>query len=340
MIAAFIGDRDAAKILADMTHRQESIFGGFYSGIATLSDRKLFRARTVGPMENLQSGSSLNALQGTVGIALSRTNDGGGIEWSQPRFDDEEIIASVGVGIGGVFSPSEDSLRLARKLLSDGVKFRTRTQSGKKNGVPLPDGSTVHGGEVYLLALAREYRESGNLISAVRALNVRSESVGLYLCNSDPGRIHIVNHNQRVVVGRMGTELFVVTSRLALVESPEWSAEIPMNTYATVSQNGLHLEPLWMDEPRFDWSQPSNCADHFLNFIRQNPGTTWYEAVTGSLDALLPKGNVTMSQIIGHRLLESLLGDGSLRYELGRVEGIDGQTGIPQMQLFPGRKEL
>lgn len=334
MIAAYIGNQHAATILTEMTRRQEFIFGGFYTGIATCSDGRLERRRVIGSVCDLEREADFGTLPGTVGIAHSRTDDAGGIEWSQPRFDCDSSVASVGVGIGGAFRPGERTQLLAEKLLSEGAHFRTRTEFAKKNGIGLSDGAVVHGGEVYLLALAALLKTSGSFLHAVRELGIPSESVGVYLRKSTPSTLLVVNHNQRVLVGLDGAEVFLATSRLAFLRPPEWLVELPMNTFATVSTNGVELEPLWPGEPRFDWSIPQGGQASFLDVIRMSPGIGWQDAVTRSLNPLLPEGKATMGQILGHRLLEDLLASGKIRYEIRRVQGQDGQPGIPQIALF------
>ncbi len=320
--------------LAEMTKRQEFIFGGFSTGIATLSDGRITRRRAVGNLSTFELNELRNPMTGNIGIAHSRTDDGGGLEWSQPRIDQLETIASVGVGIGGVFPRDGSTTRLAKLLLEEGVTFRTRTTEGKKNGILLPDKSVVHAGEVYLLGLSRAYLKSQNLLTAVRSLNLRSESVGMYLCRDRPDRIFISNHNQRVIVGRLGDDILIATSQLAFPGQLNWSMEMPMNCFASVSREDVTMQVLWKDEDLFDFTEPVDAATSFLNFVADNPGCTWFEAVCGSIDPILPRDKATKSSIIGHRLLEQLLHEEALRFEIRRTIGQDGQTDIPVMSLF------
>ena len=43
-IAGYVGSRPAAPILLDMMRKQEGFAGGYFSGIATIHDGKLYHA--------------------------------------------------------------------------------------------------------------------------------------------------------------------------------------------------------------------------------------------------------------------------------------------------------
>lgn len=334
MISAYIGTEPVASKLVEMTKQQEFIFGGFSTGIATLSDGRIARRRTVGSLSTFVTRELQNPMPGNIGISHSRTDDGGGVEWSQPRLDHLESIASVGVGIGGVFPRDGSTTRLAKELLEAGAIFRTRSTEGKKNAISLPDDSVVHAGEVYLLGLSREYLRTKSLLTAIRSLNLRSESAGMYLCRDQPERVFISNHNQRIIIGRLGEDILIATSHLAFPSPLKWSMEMPMNSFASISRENVSIEVLWEVEDLFDTTEPTDAAARFLDFVAKNPGSTWFETVCGSIDPILPRDKATKSSIIGHRLLEQLLHEGTLRFEVRKTVGRDGQTDIPVMTLF------
>ena len=335
MIAGYIGHRNAVDVLTEMIRRQEFIFGGFYTGMATIEHGRLRRERIVGPLRELEASGRLRRLSGMIGIAHSRTNDGGGIAWSQPRFDDRDSIASVGMGVGGILGSADLSRQVAAALSDEGAVFQTRSVGGKLNGVELPDGDIVHSGEVALFALARGYRRQGSLRRALTSLNLRSESVNVYLIESEPARLYVVNQNQRLVISRNGNEVFLSSSMLGFPSATNWTCEVPPNTLATVSGKEITFEPLWEDEARFDFSIPAEAGRTFLDYVRSTPGTSWHEAVCNSLGPILPSGRATMSHILGHWVLEALLKENKIRMEIANVVGRDGQQDVPQARLFP-----
>ena len=47
-IAGYTGNRQAAPILIDMMRREEGYWGGYYTGIATIDNGRVYHAKVVG----------------------------------------------------------------------------------------------------------------------------------------------------------------------------------------------------------------------------------------------------------------------------------------------------
>jgi len=337
MIAGYIGSTEAAPHLIEMIRLQEFIFGGFYSGIGTFKDGVLHRRRSVGAISSFVREHAVSELPRSIGIAHSRTNDGGGIEWAQPRFDASEELACVGVGIGGIFSSSSQTdriLALADSLLKEGVTFRTRVAGNKKNGLKLPNGDVVHGGDVFLHGVARLYRQGHSIVNSIRTIKLPSESVSLFLSSKEPDKLFVANHNSRLLVVKTDSGTRLVSSLLAITERPDWIVEIPSNTFAVVTGDSVNLEVLWENEDRFDFTTSSTFSSKVLEYIKQNPGATWWETVTNAIAPTLPQDKANMSFALGLSILENLVRETTLRYEIKDVAGVEGQFPVPQMILF------
>ena len=334
MISAYIGDAEAAPQLISMTRIQESIFGGFYTGVATVDKNQLSRMRVVGSCSALTAKYKAGDLPGAVGIAHSRTNDGGGVEWAQPRFDESESISSVGVGIGGVLGSLDRTLTLAESLLEQGVRFRTRINSEKKNGVTLSDGSTIHAAEAWLIAIGRLYADGRTILESIREINLRSESVSLYLTRREPDKIFVANQNSRVLAVSTEDGMRLVSSRIGLLEKPIWTMEIPPNSFATVTRNAVTTEVLWKDEDRFCLYEPQDFVAEVLAYLHKHPGISWAEALHGATSSIFPQDKACLGFPMFHDAIERLLSDGAIRYEISEVQGFEGQCGIPQMILY------
>lgn len=334
MISGYIGDAEAAPTLLEMTKRQEFVFGGFYTGIATAHDGRLHRKRTVGAASQFCSQNLESDLPGSIGIAHSRTNDGGGIEWAQPRLDEDEVVATVGVGIGGVLASPEKTQTLAENLSQDGAIFKTRIDGAKKNGIVLSDGGVVHGGEVSLIALGRLYRNHVSIPRGIRELDIRSESVDLVLTANEPDRLFVVNHNSRLLVASTPFATIVSSSRLGIIDAPVWTMEIPPNTIATITRQDVTCEPLWTDESLFDFTIPGELPGQVIEFLESQPGSPWFEVIQKAIEPSFSKNKATLAFPIGHQVIEELLNAGRLRFEVQEVAGVEGQFPVPQMVLF------
>lgn len=335
MISAFIGDTEAVPHLIEMTQKQEFVFGGFYTGMVTAHEGKLYRKRSIGSLSTFTSEHNISDLSGSIGIAHSRTNDGGGIEWAQPRLDEKECIASIGVGIGGVLGSSDKTLELAKSLLSEGVTFSTRVLGEKKNGLNLSDNYTIHGAEPGLIALGRLYAQGKSILDSIREINLRSESVGLYLTRQEPDRFFVSNLNSRLLALKTVDGMMLLSSCIGVNEKIIWKMEIPPNSFATVTKDFVTIEVLWEDEERYDFSEPHDFASIVYTHIVENPGLSWAESLNEVSIKNFPKDKANLSFPMFHQSIEKLLKEGMITYKIKEVQGVEGQCGIPQMILFP-----
>ena len=246
----------------------------------------------------------------------------------------KENLASVGVGIGGVLASPKKVEALAESLALSGAVFRTRTKAPKKNGVTLPDGSVVHGAEASLISLGRLYRSGDPIAEGIRKLNIRSESVGLYLSSKQLDRLYAVNHNSRLLVASTPSATVVSSSRMGIPDDSMWIMEIPPNTIATITRQTVECEVLWTDEDLFDFSIPEGLEDRVLEFLKNQSGTTWFEVIEKAITPQFPNDKATLAFPIGYQVIETLLSACVLRFEVEEVTGVEGQFPIPKMLLF------
>jgi hypothetical protein len=334
MIAAFIGKSDAMPHLVEMTRLQQAVFGGFYTGFSTIHEGRIYRDRVVGDLDTFLAQYQEGSLPGGMGLAHSRTNDGGGIEWAQPRLDQGNTISAVGFGVGGVLAVPYQTTALVQELVKEGVVFQTRIRGDKKNGIRLPDGSVIHGGEAYLAGVSRYYSEGYSLLSAIRKINLRSESVQLMICRKEPGTIFVINQNARLVIARTASGIKMANSKMAISEKPVWLMEIPPNTFCSVTADSVISEVLWEDEDRYDFSIPPLLDSEVIHYIRDNPGCTWWEIVTKTVSIRFRSDKANLSVQFAFGIIENLLESGLIRYEIRQVRGVDNQFPVPEMQFF------
>jgi hypothetical protein len=333
MIAGYIGKEPAARVLYEMQRRQESIFGGFYSGIATCSNGRVYRERTVGSFDLLNDKIAKGVVPGTIGIAHSRTNSGGGVSWAQPRLNLLESIATVGNGFLGVLSNPKRISEVAEKLLKAKLTFQTSSASPILNAAHLSSGSYVHPAEVLLEAVSFEFAKSGSLEQAIRAIDIRSESVEIYLTAGLAGTLYVVNHNQSLIAAKSELGMQIATSRLAFNNSIIWDFEIPPNTFAVVNEDQVQVKPLWVDEARYDLNVPKNLDKVFLSYIAENPGSFWEEVIDNALYPQFSKEYASLAAIVGHRLFEKCLANREINCQLDQVIGLEGQI-APKFRLY------
>ena len=102
VIAGYVGTRRAAPVLLEMIERQEGLAGGFYTGLATVEAGRLYWRKVVGDLAELRKCPDAEQLPGSVGVAHSRSNSGGDVEWAHPFISCEDMVAYIANGSAGV----------------------------------------------------------------------------------------------------------------------------------------------------------------------------------------------------------------------------------------------
>ena len=120
-IAGYVGKRNAAPILIEMLRRQEGLNGGFYSGLAVHDGEELSYRKVLGDVSALTGATDAESLNGTMGIAHSRTPSGGDASWAHPFVTEREGRAElcyVANGNVGLFSNfKEEQTSIANELM-------------------------------------------------------------------------------------------------------------------------------------------------------------------------------------------------------------------------------
>ena len=191
-IAGYVGNRAAAPILLEMMRRQEGLCGGYYTGLATIHEGKIYYAKLTGDVEQLTALTDAASLPGSIGIIHSRSQSGGGDRWAHPFVHETQggiREAYVANGAAGCFaSGSQAANQLTAELLHQGFKMHSR-EAVQIEGYPtLPDGTGVHMSDAMCQLISRNV-DGGMTPDTAMAeayLQMPGELVGLLLSLTDP----------------------------------------------------------------------------------------------------------------------------------------------------------
>lgn len=222
-IAGYVGERDAAPVLIDMIRREEGFAGGYYTGIATLSDGKIYYEKLTGTTDRLLALTKAAALPGKIGIIHSRSKAGGGDEWAHPfvgidRESGKPRIAYIANGSKGVFfDRASEAVGIAERLLRDGYTMSSRVFTESDRYSQLSDGSIVHMSDV-MCQLILSYIDAG--VTPPDAMEsafceMPSEIVGLLLSADEPDSVCWSRINMPVSVGFAPDGAYIASTPLA-----------------------------------------------------------------------------------------------------------------------------
>ena len=231
-IAGYVGEKDAAPILIEMMKKQEGLAGGYYTGIATICDGKLYYAKLTGDTDRLVSFTEASKLPGKIGIIHSRSIAGGSDEWAHPFVGMKKGIpmsAYVANGIPGKFDKSNHNA-VVQRLIDDGYDMNAHlTDVEKGRYMDLSDGTSVHMSDVMCQLIFCNEEKCGNPVEAMTNAfcEIPAEIVGLYisLCASD--RIFWSRINRPMMAGFSDHGAYLATSAIAFPDDASEPFALP-----------------------------------------------------------------------------------------------------------------
>ena len=202
-IAGYAGNRPAAPILIDMLLREEGFDSGYYSGIATICDGKIYHTKLIGDMKTLLENTDAATLPGNVGFIHGRSGPvSGDGRWAHPFTTNKngtDKIAYIANGsIGFAANRRKEYGELADRLLSDGYDLPSRQVFSGDVYNKLSDGTTAHMSDVMCQLIARHMDLGKDAQYALEDAfcEMPSEIVGLLLALDSPDKIFFSRINQ------------------------------------------------------------------------------------------------------------------------------------------------
>ena len=223
-IAGYVGTRRAAPILLEMIKNEEGWEGGYYTGIATIHEGKIYYAKLTGDVNRLLAETNAASLPGNIGIIHSRSNSGGGDAWAHPFIggkDGKEETAYVANGFLGYFADrSDEATQIAGDLFNRGYAFSSRVMNPVGKYPCLPDGSCAHVSEVMGQLITSRMDDGENDVQAMNGAfcQMPAEIVGLFLSLQNPDHITYSRVNFPMMLGFCDHGAYLATTAQAFPE--------------------------------------------------------------------------------------------------------------------------
>ncbi|MBE6597607.1 MAG: hypothetical protein E7641_08075 [Ruminococcaceae bacterium] len=265
-IAGYAGNRRAAPILIEMMRKEQYLDSGFFTGIATIHEGKLYTAKVVGDLDVLLSETDALELPGNVGIIHSRTPGAPHRSHSHPFYSKDKDAAFV---LNGTFntlaSPQlkERYMGAVNDLFARGIGFDSAVECTDPNKNPLlPNGKTFHRSEVYALTVGEAVEHSADadmardMASAFRdVLNKFPADIvmlGIHERLPDTVTIGTVTRPMNALIG--DGETYLATSALAFPEELQSRPIIPIppTTVAQATPEGLKILSTSLESVRIE----------------------------------------------------------------------------------------
>ncbi len=223
-IAGYVGQRDAAPILIEMLKKQEGLAGGYYTGIATIHEGKLYYAKLEGDTNRLLALTEAERLPGKIGIIHSRSRSGGPGKWSHPFMHYDKNgnadVAYVANGASGYFRGENVGKEIAEELIKDGYPIPDSAYVENNIYMTLSSGVAVHMSDVMCQLIARnmDRGEPSHLAMQSAFLECPAEIVGLLLSLKTPDAISYARFNMPMSVAFSSHGAYLASAYFSMPE--------------------------------------------------------------------------------------------------------------------------
>ena len=347
-IVGYVGNRRAAPILIEMMKKQEGFCGGYYTGIATLHENKLYYAKVVGGVSDLLKNTDAESLPGTIGIMHSRSNSGGDKEWAHPFISCDEKMAYIANGSVGFFKKLININEVAQKLDQEGYIFRSRCNEKIESYPVLSDGSSVHISEVMCHLIESYINKGMNHAEAMRKsfMDYPSEIVGLMIHVSEMNAIFASRISMPMMIGHSSEATYLSTTALAFPEDVEMNSiyALPVNCTAAVYSNSIKIMPFDSPPAKVSNILPWHGAyERIINLLNSDEKS--YYGFEDLLQATLPVWEkdevlqqISQKDMMIYEILRTLYENGNIVF--GEVEKEGAFPGLKAVQKVVSKKHV
>jgi hypothetical protein len=328
---AYAGKKEAAPVVYEALRKTEGYWAGFYTGIASCSEGKLYLKKCCGPTGTFAEKFNFADLPGNMAIAHSRTASGGLDNRAQPHISSRGLVALHSQGSAGVFADQRHQYTdVLLKLYAEGC--RPRSGGPAENGMrehpelTTPDGKQISAADVGNNAIESCYmKNGGDVVSALReaALPLPGEHCSICLFADKPGLIGFINMNQRICYAFEDDGVYMGTTMESL---PGAGMEIPGNSIGYVTAEGtLHLERL--GDHKINSFIPDGLAQVVIDYLKENPKSLIAHICDKAVRPHFNKGELDYHALAIYRVMEELYKAGIVTWE--ESERPYSATGIP-----------
>lgn len=317
MCACINRKREAAPDLMAMGKRIEGLWSGYYTGIGCLGDDQVIRScKTTGWSKYWEQQFSLKDVPGRMGFFHSRTGSGGDSRYAHPFLSRDGNCLLISQGCAGIFAGRhENVVKTANMLFDRGVRFGSADFNPQtRKYLRLADGSQIHISDVACEYAAFLNGQGGDPLETVRktGTDIPEESVSLFIFKDHPGHIYIANMNQRMFIVFDEDSVKLATCALAMGDRRLCGIELPGNTAADVTPDGIRMERM-SDRLHPYLPVPANLEKAFLEWVKANPKTLLAHTMDNALKTHYPEG--VLRHVPVFEIFEKLYYDGVLALE-------------------------
>ena len=341
-IAAYNGSKQAAPILIDMMGRLEGLDSGFYTGLATIHEGKIYYAKVTGDLDTLLANTDAARLPGTIGFIHSRTpgakaaGDFPGV--AHPFISEKDGIARTALvmnGCGGVFKGTFHVPTIAQKMLAEG--YNLQSYHPTTGNTPLPTGGFVHSTDVRCQLTDSFIAEGMDVAEALQETftQMPAEAVGLALSVAEPEAIAFARIAMPMHVAMADHGAYMATGPLAFPQDAGGYTLLPPMSYGKVWRDGFRVQKFKKQLVTVAPITPQvmEAAYRYLEEALQEPKAFTETGLRDFLKPLYPAADCTQWGTVGYQVISEFYRQGRLQLERRDIPGMTDALKAPKFYL-------
>ena len=339
-IAGYVGTRRAAPILLDMIKREEGLDGGFYTGIATIHEGKIFYTKLTGDTQKLIEDTQAASLPGNIGIIHSRTPSGGGDEWAQPFVSlkaGEVVSAYVANGGMGYFAGlKKERNDITQEIYEDGYELLSKVVMDSQKYPSLPDGTHVHSSDVVCQLIQRRIDRGQCVEDAMSDVNMDMpcEHVGVMLSLENTKGIYWSRFNMPMMLSFSDHGAYIASTAIAFPDDGRETMILPACTSGCVYQDKVEMRPFKKLPATVAPINARVRAEAYFKIIEElKGGNKIFPEIEESILPLFDEANCAQAAALAYDILYDVKKQGRLEIMTGYVPGVFEGLKAPKFYL-------
>ena len=330
-IAAYVGEKAAAPILFEMIEKQEGFAGGYYTGIATIHNGRIYYEKLMGDSVRLKENTNALNLPGNIGIIHSRSKSGGGDRWAHPFLGvregkiTEDYVAN---GRAGSFSiGNEEYTCLIKELIKDGFQFTSKTKSG----------DAVHMSDVMCQLIVRNISRGETPQKAIETAfcTMPNEIVGLLLSLTEADKIFYGRINRPMMLSFASHGAYLSTTAIVFPKDMGKVLTLPENSSGYVKKDSFYASPFEKAPARV--GEINNLmfekATKIIKSFLKEEGKT-FTKIAKKILPLFENCDCGQNECLSYEVLRALYEKGEIEIIKNMVEGAAENIKAPQFIII------
>ena len=330
-IAAYVGEKAAAPILFEMIEKQEGFAGGYYTGIATIHNGRIYYEKLMGDSVRLKENTNALNLPGNIGIIHSRSKSGGGDSWAHPFLGVREgkiTEAYVANGRAGSFSiGNEEYTCLIKELIKDGFQFTSKTKSG----------DAVHMSDVMCQLIVRNISRGETPQKAIETAfcTMPNEIVGLLLSLTEADKIFYGRINRPMMLSFASHGAYLSTTAIVFPKDMGKVLTLPENSSGYVKKDDYFVSPFEKSPAKvggIDALMFEKATKFTKSFLKEEGKT--FTKIAKKILPLFENCDCGQNECLSYEVLRALYEKGEIEIIKNMVEGAAENIKAPQFKII------